>query len=61
MRPLVEVYPVTRTGEGGGESQVEIVNSVYGGTSPSNTFFLMEDLKDADLSELPHNCRLIIT
>ena len=21
----------------------------------------MEDLKDADLSELPHNCRLIIT
>ena len=35
-----------RAGRG---SQVEILNSTYGGKSPTNTMVCMEHLKDADL------------
>ena len=49
VSPLLEVKQVTKTGEGGRGSQVEILNSTYGGKSPTNTMVCMEHLKDADI------------
>ena len=49
VSPLLEVKQVTKTGEGGRGSQVEILNSTYGGNSPSNSRLCIEHLKDADI------------
>ena len=47
--PLSEVKQVTKTGEGGRGSQVEILNSTYGGNSPTNSRLCIEHLKDEDI------------
>ena len=49
VSPLLEVKQVTKTGEGGRGSQVEILNSTYGGNSPTNTMVCIEHLKDVDI------------
>ena len=61
VSPLLEVKQVTKTGEGGRGSQVETLNSTYGGNFPTNSRLCKEQFKDKDFVGLPHSWRLIIT
>ena len=59
--PLLETIQVAKTGEGGGGSQVETLNSTYGKISLQNNRLCKEQFKDKDFVVLHHSWRLLIT